>query len=197
MNDRARPRWLEGWLGRPGAWVALAWGFAEGTLFFIVPDVLFTLTVALRPRRGLLQLALAVAGAIPAGLLMYSWAATNPPQAQSAVNRVPFVQDFQFEDTARRFETDRGVAMLSNPLNGVPYKVYAVLAPAYLSLTEFALLSIPARAERMLVTWIPAALIGLALSRLEEANRRRAAIRLHAFAWIAIYAVYWSKLWPM
>jgi hypothetical protein len=197
MNDTPQPRWLDWLLGRPGTLAALAWGFAEGTLFFIVPDVLFTLTTALRPRRGLLQLALAVAGAIPAGLLMYSWAELNPQQAYSAVNTVPFVRQFQFEETARRFETERAGAMLSNPLGGVPYKVYAVLAPSHLSRTEFLLLSIPARAERMLVTWIPAALIGLALSRFEDAQRRRIAIRLYAFAWVAIYAVYWSKLWPM
>jgi len=194
-ND-SQPRWVNWLLGRPGLWAAGAWGFAEGTLFFVVPDVLFTLTTALRPRRGLLQLVLAIAGAIPAGFLMYSWSAANRLQACSAVSAVPFVKGSQLEDTNHRLKSEGAVAMLSNPLGGVPYKVYAVVAPLQLSLREFLLFSIPARAERMLITWIPAALIGLALRRFEDAKRARIVLRLHAFAWVAIYAVYWGKLWP-
>lgn len=192
--DNPLPKWLEALLGTPGLVLAFVWGFAEGTLFFLVPDVCFTLTTALRPRRGLLQLALAVAGAFLAGNVMYSWAASNPRQAQRVVAAVPFVGERMLEDNYRRLETRGAWTMLENPLSGVPYKVYAVLAPARFSYGEFLLLTVPARAERMLVSWIPVALIALFLRRLEESRRWRVAVAAHAVCWLAIYAYYWSRL---
>lgn len=190
------PGWARWLLGSPGLWAAGAWGFAEGTLFFVVPDVLFTLTTLLRPRRGLLQLGAVIIGATLAGGAMYMWSAARPAQARAAVANVPFVGEAMISRFEVRLALYGTAAMFDEPLGGVPYKVYAVVAPRKLSLREFLLLSIPARAERMLITWIPAALMGLAVRRLEESLRRRAAVWLHAIAWIAIYAVYWGKLWP-
>lgn len=189
-----QPRWLNALLGMPGSILAFVWGFAEGTLFFVVPDVGFTLTTGLRPKRGLLQLALAVAGGLLAGNVMYSWAAANPRQAQSTVAAVPFVGERMLEDTYRRYEARGGWAMLEGPLRGVPYKVYAVLAPARLSFAEFFLLSIPARAERMLISWIAVALIALFLRRIDEPRRWRIAVALHAVCWIALYTYYWGRI---
>ncbi len=188
------PRWLKAWMGTPGDIVAFVWGFAEGTLFLVVPDVCFTLTTGLRLRRGLLQLVLAIAGGVLAGNVMYSWAAVNPRQAQSTVAAVPFIGAQMLEDTYQRFEARGGWAMLERPLGGVPFKVFAVLAPSRIPYVEFLLFGIAARAERMLLSWIPAALIGLALRRIGEARRWRVALVLHAVGWIAVYAFYWSKL---
>ena len=193
-TESVSPRWLAAWLGGPGAVAAFSWGLAEGTLFFVVPDLLFTLTTAFRPIRGLVQLALAVAGALLAGSLMYVWAASNAQAAQSAVAGVPFVGSSMLESTERRLDARGARAMFDSPLGGVPYKVYAVLAPEHFSFAEFLLLSIPARAERMLISWIPVALLALPLRRLEEARRRRVVVIAYALAWICVYAVYWGKL---
>jgi membrane protein YqaA with SNARE-associated domain len=195
-RESLSPRWLVAWLGRTGTGAALVWGFAEGTLFFVVPDVGFTLTTAFRPSRGLAQLALAVAGALVAGSVMYAWARSNPREARAAVAAVPFVGESMIEATDRRLDS-RGVrAMFDSPLGGVPYKVYAVLAPERLSYAEFLLLSVLARAERMLVTWIPTALIARWFRRMEEGRKRRILLIAHAAIWIVVYALYWGKLWP-
>jgi len=196
MKDEEQPHWLHALLGTPGSILAFCWGFAEGTLFFIVPDVGFTLTTGLNPKRGLQQLALAVAGAFLAGNVMYSWAAVNPRQAQAAVASVPFAGKGMLEETYRRLETHGARAMLENLLGGVPYKVYAVLAPSQLSYAEFLLWTIPTRTQRMLITWIPAALIALMLRRFDTARRRRIIVTIHAGCWLAIYAYYWWRLWP-
>ena len=111
---RPYPGWVEALSGRGGLWGAMAWGFAEGTLFFIVPDVLFTLTTVLRPRRGLLQLAAAVLGATLAGGLMYAWSARDPVQARSVVARVPHVGERMIAATERRWQ-ERGVQNLLRP----------------------------------------------------------------------------------
>lgn len=195
-GTKVYPRWLEAWLGWPGAVLAFSWGFAEGTLFFVVPDLGFTLTTALRPSRGLVQLGLAVLGALLAGSVMYSWAASNPLEARAVVARVPFVGESMVEGTSERLDLRGARAMFDNPLGGVPYKVYAVLAPSSFSRARFVLLSIPARAERMLICWIPAALLARALRPLRGERRLRVVVIAHALSWICIYAVYWGKLWP-
>jgi len=175
--------------------MALSWGFAEGTLFFVVPDLGFTLTTAFRPTRGLMQLALAVAGAVLAGSVMYSWAASNAREAKAVVASVPFVGASMVESTNLRLESRGARAVFESPLGGVPYKVYAVLAPQRFSHARFLLLSIPARAERMLISWIPVALLARALRRLEERRRRRVVVIAYALSWICVYAIYWGKMW--
>ena len=192
-DETAYPRWLQALLGPPGTLLAFLWGFAEGTLFFVVPDVCFTLTTGLRPRRGFLQLVAVIAGAFLAGNVMYSWAAAKPRQAQSVVAAVPFVGERMLEETYTRSETQGAWAMLQQPLGGVPFKVYAVLAPSHVPYAEFLLFSILARAERLLLTWVPAALIALFLRRLGAARRWHVALALHAVCWMAVYAYYWGS----
>jgi hypothetical protein len=76
-------------------------------------------------------------------------------------------------------------------LSGVPYKVHAVLAPAHVTLPEFLLLSLPLRAERMLLSMI--VFVPLAIwVRSDEGRRRKAGLRIHLAFWIVVYAIYWS-----
>jgi hypothetical protein len=193
-GTNAYPRWLEAWLGWPGAVIAFSWGFAEGTLFFVVPDLGFTLTTVFRPSRGLVQLALATAGALVAGSVMYSFAASNAQGAKAVVARVPFVGESMVETTDQRLVSLGARAMFDSPLGGVPYKVYAVLAPQHFSRARFLLLSIPARAERMLISWIPVALLARVLLRLPEGRRRRVVLIAYALSWICVYSIYWGNL---
>jgi len=190
-GEAEQPRWIKALCGKPGASASLAWGFAEGTVFFVVPDVLFTLTTLLRPRRGLLQLVTAVLGATVAGGVMYAWSVSAPEQARVAVAGVPHVGERMIAATERRWKEHGLRALFDGPLGGVPYKVYAVLAPARMPAGQFLLLSVPMRAERMLLSWVPFALVGLLVGRFGE-RRRRIALVLHATFWIALYAYYWS-----
>ncbi len=111
-------------------WAAALWGLAEGTFFFVVPDLLFTWTTLFSPKRGLLQLGAAVVGALVAGTAMYAWAATAPVQARAAVAAVPFVGEKMIGPAERRWDEEGTRALFNRPLGGVPYKVHAVLAPA-------------------------------------------------------------------
>lgn len=185
-------RWYAALLGGPGLRLAWFWGFIEATLFFIVPDVLFTLTTLFSPRRGLAQLGLAVAGATVAGALMFGWAARAPAVARPTVAAVPFVGEKVILPAERRWNEAGTRALFENPLSGVPYKVYAVLAPAHVSLAEFLVVSVPMRAERMLVTWILFALLAWWLRHGDEHRRRLIAVRAHAVFWTVVYAVYWG-----
>ena len=72
----------------PGTVLVFLWGFAEGTLFFILPDVPLSFVALFLPRRALLHMAAIVAGAVLAGAVMFTWA-DHSPGARAGVAHVP------------------------------------------------------------------------------------------------------------
>lgn len=187
------PRWLRALCGKPGAWISGLWGLAEGTLFFVVPDVAFTRTTLVSPARGLLQLGTAVIGALVAGAVMYAWADAAPAQARATVAAVPFVGEKLVTPADQRWQTDGHRALFDRPLGGVPYKVYAVLAPSQMSMGMFLLASAAMRIERMILSWIVFAPAAWVIARLDGRRSLRVATWFHAAFWIVVYAVYWSQ----
>src|SRR5215813_1219045 len=83
-------------LGPGGVVISFVWGFAEATLFFIVPDVLLSLVSIFSRRQVWRHIAAAIAGAVAGGALMFVWAQTNPDSAIAAVKKVPFVTSQMF-----------------------------------------------------------------------------------------------------
>jgi membrane protein YqaA with SNARE-associated domain len=186
----ADPPWAN-WLTRsPGIALALLWGFAEGTLFFILPDVPLSLAAMLRPRRALIHLAAIVAGALLGGAVMFSWAA-HGPAARHAVAHVPLVTPAMFERAESDYRQFGIWAASMGPVRGIPYKVYAVAAPEHSSLGSFLLVTIPARIWRLLVVWLGFAGAGLLLRKLGRASLAPA---VHALFWIVVYVIYWAKV---
>jgi hypothetical protein len=194
------PPWANWLTGRPGIALAFLWGFAEGTLFFILPDVPLSLAAMFRPRRALLHVAAIVAGAVLAGAVMFSWSAhgwsdqrwsARGRTARQAVAHVPLVTPAMFE----RAEDDYGQfgiwAASRGPTRGIPYKVYAVEAPEHSSLWPFLLVTIPARLWRLLVVWLGFAGTGMLLRKLGRASLAPA---VHALFWIGVYVVYWATV---
>src|SRR5437879_12786497 len=72
-------------------WAGFVWGFAEATLFFIVPDVLLTFIALYSFRRSVKVLAFILLGALVGGTLMFYTGQRSPEQAKSVVLRFPFV----------------------------------------------------------------------------------------------------------
>jgi hypothetical protein len=174
-----------------GTFLSAFWGFAEGTLFFIVPDVLFTRTTLLSMKRGWLQLAAGVIGATMAGAVMYLWASGSPAQARAAVTAVPFLGEKIITPAEQRWNQGGTPSLFSNPLSGVPYKVHAILAPSHVSLPAFLLLSLPLRAQRMLLSMIVFVPLAMWVRR-DEARRKTIGLRVHLAFWLVVYAIYWS-----
>jgi hypothetical protein len=75
---------------------AALWGFAEATLFFLVPDVLLT-GIAMRKglRVALLASLAAAAAATAGGLIMYRWAAADAAGARQVIDLLPAVSPAQ------------------------------------------------------------------------------------------------------
>lgn len=184
--------WANWLTGRPGIALAFLWGFAEGTLFFILPDVPLSLAAMFRPRRALLHVAAIIAGAVLAGAVMFSWSASGwsayGPTARQAVAHVPLVTPAMFERAESDYRQFGIWAASWGPVRGIPYKVYAVEAPEHSSLWPFLLVTIPARLWRLLVVWLGFAGTGMLLRKL---GRDSVAPAVHALFWVGVYAIYW------
>lgn len=188
-TDAGLPRWLRALAGRQGLALAGLWGLAEATLFFVVPDVLYTLVAAFRPARALAHVGAATGGALLGGALMFAWSSGDPARARAVVAGVPAVGQRMLDDTEERLRARGSLALFDRPLGGVPYKVYAVLAPEHFSPGRFLLLSPLARLERFAPAWLAFTLLW-ALTR-HARERGRLVLGIHALAWAVIYVYYW------
>jgi len=169
------------------------WGFAESTLFFVVPDVLISLTALGSWRRSLLQAGSAVAGALLGGAVLFAWATSAPDAARATVRQVPFVREAMFAVASAGLDTGAFTALVRGSFSGIPYKVYAVEAPGRVRAAAFLLASIPARALRFLVVASAIALVAALLRRFTSIGSRGLRVVLAA-GWSAFYAYYWLTI---
>lgn len=173
--------------------IAGLWGFAEATLFFIVPDVWLSLIAV---RRGLtpalIACGFAVAGALLGGAILYAWGVTDPGSAREALDWIPAIDKGLIKDVRRSLSRDGVGALFVGPLTGVPYKIYAVEASAAgISMLAFLSVSIPARLLRFAAVTVVAWTISRLLER--HANRFIRTLILLA-VWAAFYAIYLSVM---
>jgi membrane protein DedA with SNARE-associated domain len=174
--------------------IAGLWGLAEATLFFLVPDIYIGLVALFNWRRGLWATAFTVLGALVGGAVMYALAANNPPGMQALLTYVPLVSRDMVNTVGEQLRTQGLAALVTGPLQGIPYKVYAVQAGAQrLPFAAFWLLTIPARLERIL----PVALIGAAAGTLLRSFIQRHTkwvVAAYAAFWLVVYALYFVRL---
>jgi membrane protein YqaA with SNARE-associated domain len=167
------------------------WGFAEATLFFVVPDVLLSATALRNPRSALRGCAIATLGAMIGGAVMYHWGATRPEVAVPIVAAVPAVGTAMMENAAAAMHERGVIAPILGPLTATPYKVYAVQAAAAgIPLWLFMVISPIARLPRFLLATLLAAGAARALPRASS----RTLFGIWAATWIAIYAFLWRSL---
>jgi hypothetical protein len=191
VAQTARISTLELW--HPPLWLGFLWGFAEGTLFFIIPDVILSWASLASVKCGIKIFGAILAGAVIAGLCMYTWSARQPDTARSAVGAVPFVRTRMFDKVQEDYRNHGAAGIFYTLGTGIPYKIYAVLAPPVSSPVTFALVSIPARLERMLLSWLIPTFLGWFLMRWIRNHRHLTAVIFAGF-WIVTYAIYWSSV---
>lgn len=132
--------------------VALAWGFAEATLFFIAPDVWLTLVARERLRTGLIASLYSLAGALAGGALIYWLGATHQQTLIGMMEALPAIGPAMLERVQATLLDQGASATLLGPLSGTPYKLYAAQAAhSGIGLIPFLLISIPARMIRFLL----------------------------------------------
>lgn len=174
-------------------WAGVVWGFAEATLFFIVPDVLLTLVALYSLRRSIKLVAFILLGALVGGTVMFYQGANDPARAQAMVLHVPFVSTAMFAKTHAGFERDGIWTLAKSPGNGIPYKVYCVQSSRYADWPTFIAMSALARLERFAPFWLVAGVFGFAFRKQIKRHPWFPAAT-HACLWILGYALYWSKI---
>lgn len=187
------PNWLTFLSGRGGIALSFVWGLAEGTLFFVVPDVFLSLVAAVSPRNVWRHILSTVCGAVCAGALMYVWAEHNPVNAHTAVASVPFIPQAMFEQVKTGYQRRGLVAVFLGPLSGIPYKIYAIEAPGSFGLAQFSAATAPARAWRFILVCL---FFGAAASLLRRKWRKtpKQLAMIHGVAWILFYSLYWGRI---
>lgn len=170
-------------------WAAAAWGFAEATLFFIIPDVLLS-AIALRNLRAALVCALlAAAGATAGGSLLYFWSVKDPDSAIRAVAAVPAVGPAMMTRVHGELRERGPLAIVLGPLSATPYKTYAVEAHAAgMPWWQLLLITPVARLPRFLLVSL---LAGAAAHLVKGKIGVRAQYLVWLAAWIAVYARLW------
>ena len=169
-------------------WIASAWGVAEGTLFFFVPDVFLTWMALERPKRSFVACGFAVAGALVGGTAMFAWGGADPESARAALDAVPGIRPDMIASVRADLAEYGPVALFTGPPRGVPYKIYATEWGALGGgLGVFLLQSVPARGLRFLLTAAIASLVRrCVLARLSLRSCRV----IHVAFWLVFYTWY-------
>ncbi|RPI14072.1 MAG: hypothetical protein EHM60_07620 [Lysobacterales bacterium] len=177
-------------------WIAAAaaWGFAEATLFFVVPDVLLTWLAGFRPRLVWRAVAACLVGALAGGAAMYVAALQWPGAMRALLEFVPAIGGSLVADTASALHADYASAMLRAGFTGVPYKILAVESGGQAQgLATFLAWSVPARLSRWLLMVLAARGIAIVVRRCSQ-RADRILWALWATVWGIVYIVYFSVM---
>lgn len=172
--------------------VAAAWGTAEATVFFIVPD-LWTSWLALHnPRRGFATTVSALAGALAGGATNYLVTQRmSPDETEKMLTAIPGISKSMIADVERELDDKGWSALVLGPTRGVPYKIYArTLAHGNASFAKFMALSVPARMGRFLAVTGGVAALGKLADRRGYSSKTKTA--LFVGGWAAFYTWYFT-----
>lgn len=168
------------------------WGFAEATLFFIVPDVLLTAVALTSLRRALQVAAWALAGALVGGALMWTLGRTDPTTGNAWLAQLPAISHAMIADVGRQLASSGLPALFAGPVTGTPYKIYALQAGQLgIGLVEFLLVSIPARMLRFVAVTLAVGGVSKLLARWMGLRWRQA---LLGACWVLFYTWYFHAL---
>lgn len=172
--------------------IAAAWGGAEATVFFIVPDV-WTSWLALHdPGRGFACVVSALAGAVAGGAVNYQVAQRMDPQdTEQLLTAIPGISAQMVDKVEHELDEQGWGALVLGPTRGVPYKIYArTLAHGNASFGKFLALSVPARLGRFVAVTAGVAGLGKLADRM--GLRRKTKTRLFLGGWTAFYTWYFT-----
>ncbi|MBC7878325.1 MAG: hypothetical protein H7Y59_14235 [Anaerolineales bacterium] len=167
--------------------IAFAWGFAEATLFFIVPDVALSVIALEGVDIGLVACLYALAGALVGGTIMYYWGRADIEKVTRVLRMLPAIPSKDIEKVRSDLQRSGISAMLLGPLSGIPYKIYAAHAHLTTSIFYFILISIPARIIRfILIAFVTPYIMDTFLPNAAYSLR----VQVVLIFWIFSYSIY-------
>jgi hypothetical protein len=171
-------------------WVAAAWGFAEASFLFVVPDVWLGLVALFAPRRMLATLAAIVAGAAAGAACLYLLTLAFGDAVTSLILALPAIGDADLEQARALLADDGASATFTAVLEGRAVKLYVHAAALDgIGLGDVVAFTVLNRLARLLVFGLVLAAVGWA-GRPIVARWPRSIVALYALAWVAFYAGY-------
>lgn len=129
----------------------------------------------------------ALCGAMLGGAVMYILAMNNPSGIRLILIRVPLIDAALVNDVAAQLRSDGLAAILTGPLKGTPYKIYAAQAGEQsLLLPSLLLMTIPARLERFFPVVLAFGGIG---------KRFETFCKTHTWVLLGCYALLWGIIY--
>lgn len=181
-----RDRFSAALVGWPGLVICFVWSVAEAIFFFVVADVFISFVTLLSIRRGLVQIRAASVGAALGGLFLYGFAQCYPGQAYTMVGHVPWIRHGMIEDARQDLLHEGAWGVIRGPRKALPNKVYAVLAPQYVSAPAYLIATVRSRLPRFFTAWVIFAIVRLLLRRLIDAYPRTS-LTTFAVLWVVFY----------
>jgi membrane protein YqaA with SNARE-associated domain len=178
---------------RQALFVAFLWGLAEATIFFLVPDILLGLVVLFSWRKGLMSTVFTLAGAMIGGAIMYTLAYNNTAAMNQVLMSIPLINRNMVNTVMEQMKQNGLRALVMGPLQGIPYKIYAVQAGIQrLPFIPFLFFTIPARLERILPVVLLGGVIGVAFKKFIQ---RHASLVTSTYfgVWVCIYMLYYLR----
>jgi membrane protein YqaA with SNARE-associated domain len=173
--------------------IGFLWGFAEATVFFIVPDVYLGFVALFRWNRGLWAMLVAIVGAMVGGSVMYSLAMRDVSTINLFLERIPLINAEMISDIANKMQVHGLITMVNGPLRGIPYKIYAVQAGGQaLPYLPFLALTVLARLERLLPVTLLAGALGKRFKNFIERHTPIVVV-MYVVIWGIIYFLYYLR----
>jgi membrane protein YqaA with SNARE-associated domain len=172
--------------------LAFFWGLAEATVFFIVPDVLLSYYAVNNLLRALILAAVATVGAVCGGVVLFHFAPAHYEQFQSFFVEIPGISTDMLLRVKAQTSVDGLNAVFWGPLQGIPYKLFAVEASAQdLPLSVFVPVSVAARYLRFVTVSI---MSGYGVRRLLNGHSSSTKYAALSMCWLVFYACYFSSI---
>ena len=182
---------LKTFISSKGAFsIALLWGFAEATFFFVVPDMFFCFTALLSPVIGFTHGLVSMFGTILGGFLMYHLAILNPDMMHRFLLSIPGIPEGMIKEVYANLQEDGLKALLIAPMKGIPYKIFAVEAGIMqIDLTKFFLMTLPSRLQRIFFLCLVVGVVSRIFRKPIERYTQRWCL-FYVLFWISFYCVY-------
>ena len=175
---------------RAALWVGAAWGFAEATFLFIVPDVWLGFVALFAPRRMLVTLGAILVGAAAGAACLYLATLAWPDALENLILAVPAIAPADLEHARSQLQADGAVAILPAVAEGRPVKLYAHAAAVDgIGLLEVVAFTVLNRLARLLLVGGLMLALG-SVGRSVVARWPGAVAASYVVAWIVFYAVY-------
>lgn len=167
------------------------WGLSEATFFFIIPDVLLSYYALKNDnlKKIFLMNIVCITGAASGGAVIFMMSTVNHANVVDFMLSVPAIHTYMLDHVKAEMSANTFLALVTGPLFGVPYKLFASFAPLYTNVFIFILFSIPARLIRFIIVSLLAYLLSHKIFRYLSLKVKTL---IWLFVWVVVYTIYFS-----